>query len=93
MKNDICDFIQNEVRQKINLHNQEEYQKLIDKKLITNLGKKIEFLKSETTTKNEMIKKLLNNVIRENKSCNMVVVVVVVVVGGGGCRTWDFDDC
>ena len=71
-KNDISDFIQNEEKQKINLHNQEEYQTVVDKKWITNLEKEIAFLKSEITTKNEIIKKLLNNDIPENKSCNMV---------------------
>ena len=79
IKNDIRDFIQNEVKQKINLHNQEEYQTVVDKKLITNLEREIEFLKSKISTKNEIIKKLLNNDILQNKSCNMVG------------KTWDFD--
>ena len=79
IKNDIKDFIQNEVKQKINLHNQEEYQTVVDKKLITNLEREIEFLKSEISTKNEIIKKILNNDICQNKSCNMVG------------ETWDFD--
>ena len=73
------DFIQNEVKQKINLQNQEEYQTVVDKKLIANLEREIEFLKSEISTKNEIIKKLLNNDIHQNKSCNMVG------------ETWDFD--
>ena len=34
-KNYICDFMQTEV-QKTNLHNQEEYQTVVDKKIITN---------------------------------------------------------
>ena len=34
INNDICDFTQNEVKQKINLHHQEEYQTVVDKKLI-----------------------------------------------------------
>ena len=51
---------------------------MADKKLITNLEREIEFLKSEISTKNEIIKKLLND-IRQNKSCNMVG------------ETWDFD--
>ena len=71
--------MQNEVKQKINLHNQEEYQTVADKKLITNLEREFEFLKSEISTKNEIIKKLLNNDIRQNKNCNMVG------------ETWDFD--
>ena len=60
------------------MHNQKEYQTVADKKLITNLEREIEFLKSEISTKNEIIKKLLND-IRQNKSCNMVG------------ETWDFD--
>ena len=32
IKDDIRDFIQNEVKQKNNLHNQEEYQTVVDKK-------------------------------------------------------------
>ena len=52
---------------------------MVDKKLITNLEREIEFLKSEISTKNEIIKKLLNNDILQNKSSNMVV------------GTWDFD--
>ena len=79
INNDIRDFIQNEVKHKINLHNQEKYQTVVDKKLITNLEREIEFLKSEISIKNEIIKKLLNNDIRQNKNCNMVG------------ETWDFD--
>ena len=78
IKNDIKDFIQNEVKQKINLHNQEEYQTVVDKKLIPNLERETEFLKSEISTKNEIINKRLNNDIRQNKNCNMVG------------ETWDF---
>ena len=78
IKNDISNFIQNEVKQKLSLHNQEEYQTVVDKKLITNLEREIEFLKSEISTKNEIIKKLLDN-IRQNKSCSRVG------------ETWDFD--
>ena len=44
IKNDLRDFIQIEVKQKINLHNPKEYQTVVDKKLITNLEKEIEFL-------------------------------------------------
>ena len=53
---------------------------MVDKKLITNLERETEFLKSEISTKNEIIKKLLNNDICQNKSCN--------IVG----ETWDFND-
>ena len=52
---------------------------MVDKKSIASLEREIEFLKSEISTKNETIKKLLNNDIRQNKSCNMVG------------ETWDFD--
>ena len=48
---------------------------MVDKKLIINLEREIEFLKK----KKEIIKKLLNNDILENKSCNMAG------------ETWDFD--
>ena len=61
------------------MHNQEEYQTVVDKKLITNLEREIEFLKSKISIKNEIIKKLLNNDSRQNKNCNMVG------------ETWDFD--
>ena len=69
----ICDFIQHEVKQKINLHNQEDYQTVVDKKIINNPAKEIEFLKSDITTKNEITWKFINNDIRENRSCNMIV--------------------
>ena len=52
---------------------------MADKKLIPNLEREIEFLKSEISTKNEIIKKLLNKNIRQNKNCSMVG------------KTWDFD--
>ena len=61
------------------MHNQEEYhQTVVDKKLITILEREIEFLKSEISIKNEIIKKFLNNIC-QNKSCSMVG------------ETWDFD--
>ena len=65
IKNDIRDFIQNEVKRKIKLHNQEEYQTVVD-------NKEIEFLKSKVSTKIEIIKKPVNNDIHQRKSCNMV---------------------
>ena len=61
------------------MHNQEEQQTVVDRKLITNLEKETEFLKSKISTKNEIVKKLLNNDIHQNKICNMVG------------KTWDFD--
>ena len=80
IKNYQRDFIQIEVKQKIHLHNPKEHQTVVDKKLITNLEKEIEFLNAEISTKNEIIKKLLDNYIRQNKGCNMVG------------ETWDFYD-
>ena len=41
IKNDVSDFLQNEVKQKINLHNQEEYQAVADKKLLANLEREV----------------------------------------------------
>ena len=61
------------------MHNQEEYQTVVDKKLKPNLEREIEFLKSEISNKNEIIRKLLNNDIRQNKNSSMVG------------ETWDLD--
>ena len=44
-KNDISNFIQNEVKQKLSLRNQEEDQTVVDKKLITKLEREIKFRK------------------------------------------------
>ena len=61
IKKDMCDLIQNEIRQKINLYSQDEHQTLVDKRIIANLEKEIHFLKTEIETKNEMIKKFIKN--------------------------------
>ena len=61
------------------MHNQEEYQTVVDKKLKPNLEREIEFLKSEISNKNEIVRKLLNNDIRQNKNSSMVG------------ETWDLD--
>ena len=45
IKKDICDFIQNKIRQKINIYSQDEDQTLVDKKMIANL-EEIHFLKT-----------------------------------------------
>ena len=45
IKNDISNFIQNEVKQKLSLRNQEEDQTVVDKKLITKLEREIKFRK------------------------------------------------
>ena len=41
IKHDISEFIQNEIKQKLNLHNKEEYQTLVDKNIIVTLEKRI----------------------------------------------------
>ena len=60
IKKDVCDLIQNEIRQKINLYSQDEHQRLVDKRIIANLEKEIHFLKTEIETKNE-IKNFIKN--------------------------------
>ena len=57
----MCDFIQNEIRQKINLYSQDEHQTLVDKRIIANIEKEIHFLKIEIETKNEIIKYFIKN--------------------------------
>ena len=61
IKKDMCDLIQNKMRQKINLYNQDEHQTLVDKRVIANLEKEIHFLKIEIETKNEIIKRFIKN--------------------------------
>ena len=53
IKKAVCDLIQNEIRQKINVYSQDEHQTLVDKRIIANLEREIHFLKSEIETKNE----------------------------------------
>ena len=65
-KNDKSEFIQTEIKQKsetkkLNLHNKEEYQTLVDRRIIDTLEKEIEFLRKEICSKNEIINKFLNN--------------------------------
>ena len=55
----MCDLIQNEIRQKINLYSQDEHQRLVDKRIIANLEKEIHFLKTEIETKNKIIKNFI----------------------------------
>ena len=57
IKKDVCDLIQNEIKQTINVYSQDEHQTLVYKRVIANLKKEIHFLKSEIETKNEIIKK------------------------------------
>ena len=55
----MCDLIQNEIRQKINLYSQDEHQTLVDKRIIANPEKEIHFLKIEIETKNKIIKNFI----------------------------------
>ena len=61
IKKDMCDLIQNEIRQKINLYSQDEHQTLVDKRIIANLEKEIHFLKTEIEAKNDIIKNFIKN--------------------------------
>ena len=71
IKKDVYDFIQNEIRQKINLYSQGEHQALVDKRIIANLEKEIRFLKTEIETKNEIIKNFIKNYSRRNENNNV----------------------
>ena len=42
-------------KQKLDLHNKEEYQTLVDKSIIATLEKETEFLKTEIFSKNEIV--------------------------------------
>ena len=53
IKKGVCELIQNEKRQKINLYSQDEHQTVVDKRITANLEKEIHFLKTEIETKNE----------------------------------------
>ena len=39
IKNDVNEFIENEIKQKLVLHNKEEYQTLVNKRIIATLEK------------------------------------------------------
>ena len=71
IKNDLSEFIKSEIKQKLDLHNKEEYQTLVDKRIIATLEKEVEFLKTEICSKNEIINKFLNNNIQKNNNDNM----------------------
>ena len=60
IKKDVCDLIQNEIRQKINLYSRDEHQTLLDKRIIANL-EEIHFLKTEIETKSVRIKNFIKN--------------------------------
>ena len=61
IKKDMCDLMQNEIRQKTNLYSQDENQRLVDKRIIGNLEKEIHFLKIEIETKNDIIQNFIKN--------------------------------
>ena len=56
MKSDVSEFIQNEIKQKLNLHSKEEYQTLVDKRIII---------------AREFINKYLNSNTQKNNNDNM----------------------
>ena len=71
IKKDVCNFIQNEIRQKINLYSLDEHQTLVDKRIIANLEKEIHFLKAQIETKNEIIKNFIKNGSHRNENNNL----------------------
>ena len=71
IKNDVSEFIENEIKQKLDLHNKEEYKTLADKRIIATLEKEIEFLKTEICSKNEIINKFLTNNTQKKNTDNM----------------------
>ena len=71
IKNDVSEFIENEIKQNLDQHNKEEYKTLVDKIIIATLEKQIEFLKTEICSKNEIINKFLNNNTQKNNNDNM----------------------
>ena len=71
IRKDVCGFIQNEIRQKINLYSQDEHQTLVDKRIIANLEKEIHFLKTEIETKNEIIKNFIKNDSHRDENYNV----------------------
>ena len=65
------EFIENEIKQKLELHNKEEYKTLVVKRIIATLEKEIEFLKTKICSKNEIINKFLKNNTHNNNNDNM----------------------
>ena len=69
-KNDVSEFLQNEIKQKLNLDSKEKYQTLVAKRIITTLEKQIEFLQTEICSKNEIINKFRSNNTHKKNSNN-----------------------
>ena len=71
VKKDVCNFMQNEIRQKINPYSLDEHKTLVDKRIIADLEKEIHFLKTEIETKNEIIKNFIKNGSHRNENNNV----------------------
>ena len=56
---------------KLNLHSQDEYETLADKRILATFEKESEFLKTELSSKNEIINKFLNNNTQKNNNDHM----------------------
>ena len=46
MKTELSNFVQNKINEKLNSHNENQYKTLVDKTIILNVAKEIEFLKN-----------------------------------------------
>ena len=65
IKKGVCELIQNEKRQKINLYSQDKHQTVVVKRITANLEKEILVLKTEIEIKNEIIKKFIKVILTE----------------------------
>ena len=78
IKKDVCDLMQNEIRQTINLYSQDEHQTLLDKRIIANL-EEIHFLKTEIETKNVRMKNFVKMILTEMR------ITMYLKMGKFGC--------
>ena len=46
IKTELSNFVQNKINEKLNSHNENQYKTLVDKTIILNVAKEIEFLKN-----------------------------------------------
>ena len=67
----MSECIQNKIKQKLNLHNKEEYQSLADERIIASLEKEMEFLTTNISTKSYIVTKFLNNNTYKNNNDNI----------------------
>ena len=58
-------------KKKINPYSQDEHQTLVDKRIIPNLEKEINFLKTKIETKNEIIKNFIKNDSHRDENFNV----------------------